>query len=118
MCLRITNISTPTFDVFRFSFESAGALEIVNEYSRYVVIPDCVIAFAELKQRTSHVVILSLREVHMNSLTNQEFTAFIGIDWVDTKHDICLQPANSEQREFDQMPHKVNCIEQWAYSMH
>jgi hypothetical protein len=30
---RITNKSTRTFDVFRFGFESAGALGFDNEYS-------------------------------------------------------------------------------------
>lgn len=54
----------------------------------------------------------------MNSLTQQNYTAFIGIDWADAKHDFCLQPANSEQREFGQFPHTVNGIEDWALSMH
>ena len=31
----------------------------------------------------------------MNTLASFEFTAFIGIDWADTKHDICIQPAGS-----------------------
>lgn len=54
----------------------------------------------------------------MNSPSNPEFTAFIGIDWADTKHDICIQPANNEQREFIQLPHQVSRIEEWACSMH
>jgi hypothetical protein len=54
----------------------------------------------------------------MNSLFHQEFTAFIGIDWADTKHDYCLQPANSGQRELGQFPHTVNGIDEWASSMH
>ena len=29
----------------------------------------------------------------MNTLADFNFTAFIGIDWADTKHDICIQPA-------------------------
>ena len=116
MRLRITNNPTPTVDVFSFSFEFAGALEIVNEYSGFAVTSARYIAFAELKQCTSHLIILSLWEVFMSSLT-QEFTAFIGIDWADTKHDICLQPANSQQREFDQLPHQIPAIEQWAYSL-
>jgi len=28
---------------------------------------------------------------------NPEFAAFIGIDWADAKHDICLQAAGSRQ---------------------
>ena len=54
----------------------------------------------------------------MKSPCDGEFTAFIGIDWADTKHDICLQPANGAPREFDRFEHKVDCIEQWACSMH
>jgi hypothetical protein len=33
MHLQITNKSTQALDAFRFSFESAGALEFDNEYS-------------------------------------------------------------------------------------
>lgn len=46
-----------------------------------------------------------------------EFTAFIGIDWADSKHDICLQAADSAQREFDRFAHRVDRIEQWACAM-
>jgi hypothetical protein len=46
---RITNISTLTFDVHRFSFESAGALEFVNEYSGLATRSAHYIAFVELK---------------------------------------------------------------------
>ena len=35
----ITNILGLTFDVYRFTFESAGALEIINEYSGLAVAP-------------------------------------------------------------------------------
>ncbi len=34
----------------------------------------------------------------MKVLANVKFTAHIGIDWADTKHDICIQPANSDER--------------------
>jgi transposase len=49
--------------------------------------------------------------------TELSFTAFIGIDWADTKHDICLQAANSNRREFNCIPHKVDDIEAWARSL-
>ncbi len=54
----------------------------------------------------------------MNPLVGGQFTAFIGIDWADLKHDVCLQGADSEQREFDCSPHQVDRIEQWARSIH
>jgi len=54
----------------------------------------------------------------MNTLASIEFTAFIGIDWADTKHDICIQPAGSEEREFDRIAHQPQQIEQWAHEVH
>ncbi len=53
----------------------------------------------------------------MNNVTDGQYTAFIGIDWADTKHDICLQAANNDQLEFDCIPHQVDRIEQWALSL-
>ena len=32
----------------------------------------------------------------MTPLSDDEFTAFIGIDWADRKHDICLEGAHGE----------------------
>jgi hypothetical protein len=49
MRLRITNNSTQTSDVYRFSFESAGALALDNEYSGFAVLPAHYIAFADRK---------------------------------------------------------------------
>ena len=53
----------------------------------------------------------------MEPLSHDEFTAFIGIDWADRKHDICLQAAHSERREFARIEHQVDHIDQWAASM-
>ncbi len=61
---RITNISATTFDVHRFSFESAGALGFDNEYSGVAVKPAHYIAFAEPRHRTSLRRTLALKEMH------------------------------------------------------
>ena len=45
------------------------------------------------------------------------FTAFVGLDWADAKHDICVQAADCETREFDRFPHRVAAIEEWAHAM-
>jgi hypothetical protein len=29
-----------------------------------------------------------------------DFAAFIGLDWADAKHDLCMQITHSEEREF------------------
>src|SRR5246127_3739098 len=61
---------------------------------------------------------LPLAEVHMAPLSNQPFTAYVGIDWADTKHDICLQATANARREFDCIPHQVARIDEWAKSLH
>ena len=53
----------------------------------------------------------------MNTLNTTSFTAFIGIDWADAKHDICIQSADSGEREFDVIPHQVELIDEWAHTM-
>ena len=54
----------------------------------------------------------------MNRHDDFEFTAYIGIDWSDTKHDICIQPGGDHAREFDRIARQPKAIEQWAQSMH
>ena len=53
----------------------------------------------------------------MNTLNMTSFTAFIGIDWADAKHDICIQSTDSDEREFDVVPHQVERIDEWAHAM-
>jgi hypothetical protein len=51
----------------------------------------------------------------MKEHTQGEFKAFVGLDWADKKHDICIQAAGSSEREFYQIQHTVDDIERWAY---
>ena len=53
----------------------------------------------------------------MKSHRDVEFAAFVGIDWSDTKHDICLQAGNSEEREFAVVPHRPAAIDAWASAL-
>jgi transposase len=46
-----------------------------------------------------------------------EFAAFAGIDWADAKHDICLQAAGSEEREWTVVPHRPAAIDAWASTL-
>ena len=57
---RITNILAETFDVHRFSFESAGAPGFDNEYSGFAVLPAHYITFAEPRHRMSLNLTLAL----------------------------------------------------------
>ena len=54
----------------------------------------------------------------MKPLNILPFTAHVGIDWADTKHDICLQAAHGSQREFDCIPHQVPLIDDWAKALY
>jgi transposase len=54
----------------------------------------------------------------MKTPGTKPFTAYIGIDWADTKHDICIQAAGEERREFSRISHQVDEIEEWAQSLY
>src|ERR1022692_4400541 len=49
--------------------------------------------------------------------SDQAFTAFVGIDWADAKHDICVQAAGSSAREFACIAHEPSQIESWSCSL-
>ena len=53
----------------------------------------------------------------MKSSIETTFAAFVGIDWADLKHDVCLQPAGSERRECSVIAHRPEAIERWALSL-
>jgi transposase len=42
------------------------------------------------------------------------FAAFIGIDWADRKHDVCLSVAGSDKRERLVLEHRPAAIREWA----
>src|SRR5262249_33597143 len=50
----------------------------------------------------------------MTAGTTLEFAAFIGLDWADAKHDICLQVAGSATRKWTPFAHWPEVIEAWA----
>ena len=50
----------------------------------------------------------------MTNGTTQEFAAFIGLDWADAKHDVCLQVAGSDKREGKTLAHRPEVIEAWV----
>ncbi len=54
----------------------------------------------------------------MYQLAGGPYTAYVGIDWADAKHDICVQAAGSEERHFDLIVHKPERIEVWAQALY
>ncbi|SOE97392.1 Transposase [Burkholderia sp. D7] len=54
----------------------------------------------------------------MSPLPEHPFTAYVGIDWADTKHDICLQAAGETRCEFCCIRHQVAAIDEWANTLY
>lgn len=48
---------------------------------------------------------------------NNPFVAYIGIDWADRKHDICLQDAASQTQEFSVIGAQPQDIADWVHSL-
>ena len=45
------------------------------------------------------------------------FAAFVGIDWADRKHDICLQVPGTDAVEASVIEHRPKAIEDWAQKL-
>jgi hypothetical protein len=63
--------------------------------------------------------------VRFSSLTNTQgtpreacFTAFVGLDRGDAKHDFCRQPNVSDVHEFGTFAHQPDAIDAWAHALH
>jgi transposase len=46
------------------------------------------------------------------------FTAIIGVDWADKKHDVCIHVMATGRRELSQIPHQAEKIDEWARSLY
>lgn len=46
------------------------------------------------------------------------FAAYVGIDWADKKHDLCLRIPEDNVEEFDVIPHQANAIDDWLKALH
>jgi len=46
-----------------------------------------------------------------------EFAAFIGIDWADRKHDVCLQVPGASTPEVSVLEHRPRVIDAWARAL-
>jgi len=46
-----------------------------------------------------------------------DFAAFVGLDWADAKHDVCLQAAGTDKPEACVLQHKPEAIEAWVSAL-
>src|SRR6266702_7240837 len=54
---------------------------------------------------------------HMKQEAPEEFAAFIGLDWAESKHDVCLQAAGSAKREYFILTHTPEAIDAWVSTL-
>ena len=47
----------------------------------------------------------------------EAFAAFVGLDWADATHDICLQVAGAARREFLRLAHRPEGIDAWVCTL-
>ena len=57
---------------------------------------------------------MSLKETTADSV---EFAAFVGIDWADKQHAICLYPAGSNRAEHTTLEHTPEAIADWLAAL-
>src|SRR5256712_3310274 len=53
----------------------------------------------------------------MKHVSQEECAAFVGLDWADTKHDVCLQAAGTTHREFLVLEHRPEAIDAWVQTL-
>src|SRR5262245_32268827 len=53
----------------------------------------------------------------MTHVPHDAFAAFVGIDWADAKHDLCLQAAGSTNREASVLDHTPEAIDAWVCTL-
>src|SRR5499426_2442326 len=53
----------------------------------------------------------------MKSQAPAAFAAFVGLDWADAQHDVCLQAAGTARREFGGFEHSPEAIDGWVQTL-
>src|SRR5262245_49171637 len=54
---------------------------------------------------------------HMKQQTSEALAAFVGLDWADAQHDVCLQAAGTAPREFLSLEHSPEEINAWVQTL-
>jgi transposase len=46
------------------------------------------------------------------------YSAYVGIDWANSKHDVCVKQTGSELRKFDVITHSPEAIDVWVKNLY
>ncbi len=47
-----------------------------------------------------------------------KFSIFVGLDWANKKHDVCVQIGDSDKRSFEVISHTPESIDSWLNELH
>lgn len=50
-------------------------------------------------------------------MTTSAVAAWVGLDWADRKHDVCLKPVAGGACEYSQIEHRPEAIDAWAFGL-
>ena len=53
----------------------------------------------------------------MAQLAPEAFAAFVGLDWADATHDVCLHVTGTARREFLSFAHRPEAIDAWVQTL-
>jgi hypothetical protein len=53
----------------------------------------------------------------MKPPASKAFAAFIGLDWADAQHDVCLHAAGTAHREFLSLEHRPEAMNAWVQTL-
>src|SRR5262245_6112834 len=54
---------------------------------------------------------------HMQPQASEACAAFVGLDWADAQHDVCLQAAGTAHREFLHLEHSPEEMKAWGQTL-
>ena len=54
----------------------------------------------------------------MNEQEAAGYSVYVGIDWADSKHDVCIQSKLSDEREFAVIRHRTEAIDAWVKDLY
>jgi len=88
----------------------------LTTHSQMLSFEDCTIRVVQDQSPNPFVRNIDQENQTMNhsDLKTIEFAAYIGLDWADQKHDICLQENHSHRVESLRLDHKPDAISNWA----
>lgn len=58
-----------------------------------------------------------LAQLAMNSNPTTPYAAFVGLDWADRSHHVCLRAAGSSRDEHSDLAHDPLALQTWAHSL-